>query len=79
MLQFASISGTYLDCTVGQLAFAKHEQLLPEAHLTSARGAPRRSEEPDMEQVDAELAAMSRAIGEEFFFQRGEVWRNSAG
>lgn len=73
MLQFAAMSEAYLDCTVGQLVFAKHVQLLPEAHLTSARGAPRRKEEHGMEQVDAELAAMSRAIGGEFFFQRGEV------
>lgn len=79
MLQFAAMSDAYLDCTVAQLVFAKHERLLPEAHLTSARGASRRAEAPDMDQVDAELAEMSRAIGDEFFFQRGEVWRHSAG
>ena len=79
MLQFAAMSDAYLDCTVGQLVFAKHEQLLPEAHLTSARGAPRRRDEPDMATVDADLAAMSKSISDEFFFQRGEVWRNSAG
>jgi hypothetical protein len=82
MLQFATFSDAYLDCSVGQLVFAQHERLLPEAHLTSARGAPRKRDEPDMSRVDAELAAICRQIAassDSWAFQHGDVSLNSAG
>lgn len=81
MLQFSTFSGAYLDCTVGQLVFAQHERLLPEAHLTSSRGAPRRAEEKDMSMVDAELSEISRKIAEAadgWAFQSGDVSMHSA-